>query len=217
MQIKRLITLAVLCGSLCSAGNLTTDSSDTYAKSIEQFGGKIANPLAFPETVAGFQAYLLESGVHALSAVDLTKPNHINVAARLGFSAFLPPRAWWPRGAALALLTQTMETATHAAAHVRNWWRPEAYNLDPAVAGAKNGDHPTANAVDLDFNSTTDRMKAELYLRALDKRYPWMHLSLGLGAQSTHIGLGSPKGHREWHYAGYRPPVGPLKNTFSTP
>ncbi len=110
-----------------------------------------------------------------------------------------------------------MQSATQAVAHVRNWWRPEAYNLDPAVGGARNGDHPTANAFDLDFASTTDRMKAELFLRSLEKLYPWMHLSLGLGAKTTHVGLGSPRGHREWHYAGWRPAVGALKNTFSSP
>jgi hypothetical protein len=39
----------------------------------------------------------------------------------------------------------------------------------------------------------------------VQKRFPWMQLSFGLGAQTTHIGLASPKGHREWHYAGWRP------------
>lgn len=217
MQFNRFVTFLVLSGSLCAAATPIPDKSDTYQRSIQQFGGQIADPVAFPETVAGFESYLLASGVRDISAAELTRPNHLEVAARLGFSAFLPPKAWWPRGAALALLTQSMETAIHAAAHVRNWWRPAAYNLDPAVAGARNGDHPTANAFDLDFASTIDRMKAELYLRALDKQFPWMHLSLGLGALSTHIGLGSPRGHREWHYAGYRPPLGPLKNSFSTP
>ena len=217
MQFKRFFTLLALGASLCPAGSITLDKSDTYIKAIEQFGGHIADPASYPETVAGFASYLMASGVHALSAAELTRPNHLEVAARLGFPAFLPPRSWWPRGAALALLTQSMESATHALAHVRNWWRPQSYNLDPAVAGAKNGDHPTANAFDLDFASATDRMKAELFLRSLDRRFPWMHLSLGLGALTTHVGLGSPRGHREWHYAGWRPAFGSIKSTFSTP
>jgi len=32
-----------------------------------------------------------------------------------------------------------------------------------------------------------------------------MRLSLGLGTQTTHVGIDSPRGHREWHYAGWRP------------
>ena len=211
MQSNRFFTLLVLCGSLCLpwqsvAGTLP--KSDTYARAIAQLGGKIVDAAAYPATVAGFQQYLLATGVKALSAVELTTPNHAAVAARLGFQSFLPPQNWWPRGAALALLTQSMETATNAAARVRNWWRPAAYNADPAVAGAKNGDHPTANAVDLDYSSSTDRMKAESFFRSMEKRFPWMQLSFGFGAQTTHIGLASPRGHREWHYAGWRPSAG---------
>lgn len=202
----------VLGASLCCAGIVTPDKSDVYARSIEQLGGKIVDISAYPATVAGFEQYLLASGVKALTAGELTRPNHAEVAARLGFQAFLPPKEWWARGAALALLTQSMETATHAAARVRNWWRPAAYNLDPSVGGAKNGDHPTANALDLDYGSAIDRMKAEAFFRGLQKRFPWMQLSFGLGAQTTHIGLGSPRGHREWHYAGWRPVMASVVN-----
>jgi hypothetical protein len=205
VKSKLFITSLVLGASLCTAGTLSPSPSDVYARSIQQLGGKLADLSAYPATVAGFAEYLMASGVKAVSADELTRPNHADVAARLGFQAFLPPKAWWPRGAALALLTQSMETATHAAARVRNWWRPAAYNLDPAVGGAKNGDHPTANAFDLDYASALDRMKAESFFRGVQKRFPWMQLSFGLGAQTTHIGLASPKGHREWHYAGWRP------------
>ncbi len=194
----KFVMLAWLGSSLCFA-------SDLYTRSIQQLGGTIADAAAFPETVEGFQQYLRASGVRALAAAELTRPNHADIASRLGFTAFLPPRTWWSRGAALALLTQSMETATRVAAHVRNWWRPEAYNLNPVVGGAKDGDHPTANAFDLDFASTLDRMKAEAFFRTMERRYPWMNLSFGLGALTAHIGLGSPRGHREWHYAGWRP------------
>jgi hypothetical protein len=155
--------------------------------------------------VDGFQAYLKDSGVTALSARDLTRPNHPEVAARLGFRNFLPPRTWWTRGAALALLTQHIQGLTRSPVHVRNWWRPPAYNSDRAVGGAEKGDHPTATAVDLDYGSSAERSRAELYLRALARRCPWLELSLGLGALTTHVGIGSPHGHREWHYAGWRP------------
>ena len=87
-------------------------------------------------------------------------PNHPEVAARLGFHSFLPPREWWSRGACLGLLAQAIRTKTAGPVHIRNWWRPAAYNLDPRVGGAKNGDHPTANALDLDYASVADRMHA---------------------------------------------------------
>jgi hypothetical protein len=74
------------------------------------------------------------------------------------------------------------------------------------VGGAKGGDHPDATALDLDYPSVAARMRAELFLRNLAKRHPWMELSLGLGPQTTHVGIGSPRGGREWHYAGWRRP-----------
>lgn len=205
MHSKIFLTAGMLGAALCSAA--PNPQSDLFVRSIQEFGGSIVNPMAYPETADGFQSYLKASGVIAIPARELIAPNHPDVAARLGFRDFLPPRSWWTRGAALALLTQGIQAQTNAAVRVRNWWRPPAYNTDPAVRGAKNGDHPTASAVDLDYRSAGERMRAELYLRALEKRCPWLQLSLGLGALTTHIGIGSPRGHREWHYAGWRPAV----------
>jgi hypothetical protein len=190
---------------LCSGAPIAKDSADVYARAIRQLGGAVVDPSAYPQTVAGFEQYLAGSGVKSVTAAELTQPNHPAIAAKHGFTSFLPPREWWSRGAALALLAQNIDAHTSAPAHVRNWWRPAAYNTDPAVGGAKDGDHPTANALDLDYHSITDRMKAESYLRALQSRYPWMQLSFGLGAQTTHVGLASPRGHREWHYSGWKP------------
>ena len=171
MQIIRFLTFGVLGAILCQAQSAKTD---VYAHTIQVLGGVVVDPMAFPQTVAGFQAFLSASAVKAVTASELTKPNHPEVAARLGFPAFLPERSWWPRGAALALLTQNIQSKIGAAVHVRNWWRPSAYNTDPAVGGARNGDHPTANAVDLDYPSVAARMAAELYLRSLAKVSPWM-------------------------------------------
>lgn len=183
-------------------------STGIYALAIQQLGGKIVNPGVYPATVAGFEAYLKDSGVTHVSGVEMTQPNHPAVAARHGFQDFLPPRDWWSRGAALALVIESIDRITVAGARVRNWWRPAAYNNDRAVGGAKNGDHPTANAVDLDYESVIDRMRAELFLRGLCARFPWMRISLGLGAETTHVGIDSPHGHREWHYAGWTPARG---------
>jgi hypothetical protein len=170
-------------------------------------GGTVVNPHRYPATVEGFEQYLKESGVQKISAAQLTTPNHPGVAARYGFRNFLPPQNWWSRGAALALVVQSIDRLIQGPVHVRNWWRPAPYNNDRAVGGARNGDHPTANAMDLDYQTVSDRMRAERYLRELERRCPWMHLSLGLGAETTHVGIGSPRGHREWHYAGWTPAV----------
>ena len=178
---------------------------DVLARSIQALGGTVVDPADYPETLDGFQAFLTASAVRAVTAADLTRPNHPEVAARLGFQWFLPSRAWWPKGAALALVVQNIEARAQAAVRVRNWWRPVAYNADPLVGGARNGDHPAADAVDLDYPSAASRMRAELYLRSLARLNPWMQLSLGLGELTTHVGIGSPRGHREWHYAGWRP------------
>jgi hypothetical protein len=188
------------------AGIVHAATSDVYTRAIQQLGGVAVNAAAFPQTVDGFEAYLRASGVTTVSAQELTTPNHPEVAARFGFQNFLPPREWWTRGACLGLLAQEIRSKASAPVHIRNWWRPSAYNADPRVGGAQNGDHPTANALDLDYTTVADRMRVELFLRQIDTRYPWMGLSLGLGAQTTHVGIGSPRGHREWHYAGYAPP-----------
>jgi hypothetical protein len=143
--------------------------------------------------------------VRQVSAAELTTPHHPEIAAKYGFSQFLPPQDWWSRGAALALIVEAIQSITSASVQVRNWWRPQPYNSDRAVGGARNGDHPTANAVDLDYHNVADRMRAERFLRGLSRRFPWLRMSLGLGAETTHVGIGSPRGQREWHYPGWTP------------
>ncbi len=216
----RLLTVAlavcVSCASLSSAPNLPRtgqghpssyleESADVFARAIQKLGGQVADPRAFPDTVDGFQDYLTVSGVHAVTAAEMTRPNHPVIAERLGFHVFLPAQTWWRRGAALALLIQHLRTVAGEGVYVRNWWRPPAYNAHPGVGGARKGDHPTANAVDLDYVSRAGRIRAERWLRALDRSARWLQLSLGLDDRTTHVGIGSPKGRREWHYAGWRP------------
>jgi hypothetical protein len=205
VQTRFLPALAALGALLCPARSVVSSGLDVYTRSIQQLGGSLTDPAAFPENLEGFEEYLRATGVTAISAAEMTRPNHPGVAARLGFRDFLPPRAWWPRGAALALLAQKIQHATGTSLRVRNWWRPSAYNTDPAVGGAKNGDHPTASALDLDYPSVGGRMQAERFLRGLERQAPWMQLSFGFGPQTTHVGLASPRGHREWHYAGWKP------------
>jgi hypothetical protein len=195
--LSRILTLIAITVSAASA-------SDVYTRAISTLRGNPVDPGAFPLSVDGFSRYLRAVGVRSVSAADLTTPNHPGIAARLGFSAFLPDRQWWPRGAALALIAQKVRDITGERVHVRNWWRPQSYNLDPAVGGAPNGDHPTANAIDLDFLTRGARVRAESWLRSLDRANSWLGMSLGLGDRTAHIGIGSPRGRREWHYGGWR-------------
>jgi hypothetical protein len=208
-MFQRFLLPYALFGSvaLLSAPNLSTlppQPVDLFSRAVVQLDGIPVSPLSFPATNEGFDEYLKACGVSAISAVSLTTPNHPRIASRLGYSHFLPERKWWPRGAALALLAQQLQTVAAEPVAVRNWWRPPKYNSHPAVAGAKYGDHPTANAVDLDYQTVAGRMRAERWLRALDKNAPWLELSLGLGPRTIHVGMGSPRGRREWHYAGWR-------------
>jgi hypothetical protein len=194
--LRIFLTLSVL--------DIGARADNVYIRAIATLRGVPVDPGRFPHTVDGFAGYLRAVGVRSVSAEDLTTPNHPDVAARLGFTAFLPERNWWPRGAALALVAQRVRELTGEQVRIRNWWRPQTYNLDPVVGGARNGDHPTANAIDIDFHSRGARVLAEQWLRSLARKNPWLGISLGLGDRTAHVGIGSPKGKREWHYAGWR-------------
>src|ERR1700682_4170237 len=108
VQFKLFLTIVMLATALRPAKAGVPTQVDVFAKSIQSLGGVVVNPMNFPETVAGFQAFLTASAVKAITAAELTHPNHPEVAARLGFPAFLPQRNWWARGAALALLAQNI-------------------------------------------------------------------------------------------------------------
>ncbi len=190
-------------GRISAASSL--DGTDVFSRAIAFFGGRLPDVSRYAATVAGFSEYLKAAGVRSVTAADLTTPHHPDIAARLGFHDFLPPKEWWPRGAALALLAQRLGDAAGQGITIRNWWRPPAYNQDPVVGGARNGDHPTATALDLDYRTAAARARAERMLRSLNSQAPWLGLSLGLGPQTTHVGIGSPRGRREWHYPGWTP------------
>jgi hypothetical protein len=177
--------------------------SGLFSRAIQHFGGHILDPAQFTNNLDGFERYLAASGVRAFNATELTHPNHPEVAAKFGFTSFLPPQSWWPRGVALALLAQDIEHRVGEPVSIRNWWRPPAYNRDPRVGGAESGDHLGAFSIDLDYLSSRSRRRAEQWLHSLARSQQWLQLSLGLGDRSTHIGILSPRGHREWHYASY--------------
>jgi hypothetical protein len=183
----------------------STIPNDVFARTIQQLNGHVVDPTRYAASLEGFQKYLSDTGVKSISAEELTRPHRPDIAAKYGYVNFLPPQTWWSRGAALALLTEQIREAAGERVVIRNWWRPSGYNTDPGIGGKGNGDHPTANALDLDYTSDQGRVKAERWLRSLDRSARWMQLSMGLGGATTHIGIGSPKGRREWHYSGWTP------------
>lgn len=199
----RLYLLPVL--TFLPAVPVQSAASDVFARAIRDLGGTPVPFNQFPDTLDGFETYLRSCGVKHLSARTLTRPNHPQIAHRLGFTNFLPTRQWWPRGAALALIVDKLQAAAGEPIQVRNWWRPSAYNSDRTVGGASHGDHPTANAMDLDYPTEAGRKRAERWLRSLDRQMPYLRLSLGLGGRTTHVGIGSARGRREWHYADWVP------------
>jgi hypothetical protein len=200
-----LIAVFLLFQSAQAATATIPRAGDVFPRAINLLGGRLPDASLYAATVAGFSEYLQAAGVRSVTGSELTTPHHPGIAARLGFRSFLPPKEWWPRGAALALLAQHLGEAVGERVAIRNWWRPPAYNQDPVVGGARNGDHPNATALDIDYSSATARVKAERVLRSLNAQAPWLGLSLGLGPQTTHVGIGSPRGHREWHYSGWTP------------
>src|SRR5205823_1778855 len=98
VQFKNFLTIAVLGMGVCAAKAGTPVATDVYAKSIQTLGGVVVDPMVFPQTLTGFQAFLTASAVKVVTAAELTQPNHPEVAAKLGFPNFLPQRNWWPRG-----------------------------------------------------------------------------------------------------------------------
>lgn len=207
-SISVLFTSCVLLSQIAAAASTVEEPNPRrilFEQAIRTLGGAIVDPAAYPEDLHGFQQFLQASGVTVFSAQEMTRPYHLDVALRHGFNCFLPSREWWPRGAALALMAQHISNAIGEKIMLRNWWRPPAYNRDPVVGGAKEGDHLAAFGMDLDFASARSRRRAEHWLRELGHTRPWMQVSLGLGERTAHVGLLSDRGHREWHYAGYTP------------
>ncbi len=183
---------------------------------IDRMSGSDADPFNYPETRTGFQEYLDAVGVTFFSAAEYIAPNNVSVAASCGYSELLPPRTMWRRAGALGLLADELRTVVGESVTLRNWWRPACYNA--GVGGAAGGDHPDADALDLDFQSARSRADAQRYLctnywapdyvPASDiapgaNVSRQLNLSVGLGGVSIHLGLLSDNGRRFWKYGSY--------------
>jgi hypothetical protein len=178
-------------------------SAKSFADAIRIFGGKAVNPSDYSLNLEGFQKYLDDTGVIYFTAKEMITPRNRTLARKFGYENFLPKHEWWPRGAALAKLADHCRFVAASPVTMRNWWRPKGYN--EAVGGAAGGDHPTAHAVDLDYQSMQARCAAESMLKTYRATWPWLKMSLGLGYRTTHVGLMSPRGERWWPYKSYKP------------
>lgn len=183
---------------------------------IQHFGGTVTDPLQFPETQDGFQAYLDAVGVTHFAAWEYVVPNNPSVATGCGYTILLPERAMWPRAGALGLLADRLRQLVNEPVTLRNWWRPPCYN--EGVGGAPGGDHPDADALDLDFRSARSRADAQRFLCETywlrdivapediapgSNLNPRLNMSIGLGGETIHLGLLSRNGRRYWQYSSY--------------
>jgi hypothetical protein len=182
-----------------------TEPKADRAYAIRKLGGKVVNPINYPYTLAGFQSFLSDSGVNRTwsSAYELAKANHPSIAAKYGYTLFLPPQVWWPKGAALGLLQNRLRELVGEGIVINNWWRPKGYNEDPGVGGAPKGDHPDGDALDLNFKSEASRWRGCKYVYDLMQSEPNLGISLGVyaSAGTLHVGIQSAQGSRTWDYS----------------
>ncbi len=176
---------------------------------MTKLGGRIQNPMDYPETVAGLQEFLDEVGVSPrFSAHEMVTPNNISVAQRCGFQQLLPKRCRWLSAAVQGLLATELRAVINNGNEnggngitLRNWWRPQCYNK--GVGGAGSSDHMQARGFDLDFTTPQQRAQAQNLLCKMYKENPFS-LQVGIGCKTLHIGVGSPKRLRQYPDDGSR-------------
>ncbi len=183
---------------------------------IQMLGGDPVNAFDYGPDLDSFQMYLDDVGVQHFTAEEITAPHNQAAATECGYTILLPERDQWEKAAALALFTDELRGLVGEPIYMRNWWRPPCYN--EAVGGAAGGDHPDADAVDLDFSSATSRAMAQKFLceeywnapiitpdqiapgADID---PMLNMSVGLGGLTIHLGVLSNGGRRNWFYGSY--------------
>jgi hypothetical protein len=183
---------------------------------IQMLGGDPVNPFDYGPDLDSFQLYLDAVGVQHFTAEEIVTPHNQAAATECGYTILLPERDQWEKAAALAMFTDELRELVGEPIYMRNWWRPPCYNA--AVGGAAGGDHPDADAVDLDFSSATSRAIAQKFLcesywsapivtpdqiapgADVD---PMLNMSVGLGGLTIHLGVLSNGGRRNWFYGSY--------------
>ncbi len=143
------------------------------------------------------QPYLEACGVRFFTSREMTSPGKSALA--LGYADLIPPTAWWPRGALLALIADRCRDAAGAPVRMRNWWRPKDVNA--RGGGTTRSAHIPALAVDLDYRTRAQRARA--VKRVIRPLYGsgLLEMGLGIGWRTTHIDCFSEHGQRFWKYS----------------
>lgn len=193
--------------------DLTAQELEDMVEIIYRLGGDVVDPYDYPATVSGLDQFLKDSGVISrFSAHEMVRPNNPPVAQRCGKNKLLPPQCRWTSGAVQGLVASRLRAVINdgdphgpTPISLRNWWRPQCYNS--GVGGARASDHIQARGFDLDFRTPQQRALAQNYLCHLYQKSPF-NLQVGIGCQTLHVGVGSPKripnypddGSRFWTY-----------------
>ncbi len=192
-----------------SCPDLTRGELDDLEEAARRFDGDLIDPSDYGYSGSDLQAFLDASGVISkFSASEMISPHRPAAAQKCGKRVLLPPKCRWPSGAIQGLLAGKLREVINDGdafgsngITLRNWYRPSCYNSK--VGGAKSSDHMQARGFDLDFASPRQRAIAQKYLCDLYRKKPFS-LQVGIGCQTLHIGIGSPKRLKNHHSDGSR-------------
>ena len=191
---------------------MTDDEKRTLRFRGALLAAGLSDPPAFefPESIDGLSDYLADvygSMASYFSAKELARPNQASIAEELGYHYLIPPSEWFPRVALLRYIADGVRHSVGWPVKARNLWRPVDYNWRVATSGP-DSDHPHCCAIDLDYESYGDFYRGLRFLRSIYSSGFNLQMSLGAGwygssdnkKWTTHVGLFSPKGHRQWDY-----------------
>lgn len=185
---------------------------ESYAKIIKRFDNTVSLARDKGRSEKGLEAYLKSTGINYFSAREIMTPNNESDALKCGLDNLIPHQCIWPAGAAMLSIFDKIREQIGGPILFRNWWRPTCYN--DLVAGAKASDHLLAKSMDIDFRSARDRAVAQKFVcEELWKKGE--NIQVGIGCNTLHIGLGSPRGKRFWVYGSIHDcPVKTLDNCW---
>lgn len=182
------------------------------SETITRLGGKLVDPMEYTANVEGLAKYMAKVGVDPyFNAEEMITPYNSSVAKKCGNDDLLPPRCRWLSGAVQGMIATKIYEFVNDKSNskkeiiLRNWWRPSCYNR--GVDGATTSDHIQARGFDLDFRTSQDRARAQNFVCQMYKDKPF-NLQVGIGCNTLHVGVGSPKrmenfpkdGSRFWTY-----------------
>jgi len=180
---------------------------DAPSNVAEDILRKVHRPTILPAPISDsrdlrrFECHLKGNGVGKyFSVAEIVRPNRPDVAAASGWEDLTPPAFCWGLSTLLICLADRMREAAGSPVTLRNYWRPQSYNSMVSSSGI-DSDHPNAAGIDLDFKSIQARQAALSWLcDFINATENSARVSVGLGAQTLHVGVLSPLGSRYWTY-----------------